>query len=321
MRVVLVGGTGFIGRHTVGALREAGHGVLLVSRGVRTAPDGVEAARGDAVIGELPLQLMRGSDALINLIGIRREEGAQTFARAHVEAVQHLLNAARELGIRRFIHVSVVSCRPGPGHAYLDSKWRGEELVRGSGLDFTILKPGLVYGSGDEVLTQLVRLVRFSPIFPLPGNGGGILQPVDVRDVALGIVRSLAEKAAVGQSYDIVGPERMPFREMVHRVAAGLSLGIRTLKTPASLARAGVVVMERLFRSPPVTVSQVRMLQEGLFGDAGPARGQLGLHPRPLTRHAIRELAAEITPLLPFNLRGRRARGERPGGDAAGGDE
>ena len=143
MKVIVAGGTGFLGRHVTAALHAAGYRAVLLARGTRepALADGVEVVRCDVGAGPIPLEPLRGSDAIINLVGIKREEGQQTFARVHVDATRHLLAAAKALGLRRFVHVSVVCSRPDARSAYHDTKWQAEQLVRASGLDFTILKP------------------------------------------------------------------------------------------------------------------------------------------------------------------------------------
>ena len=124
MRVIIAGGTGFLGRHVTAALLAAGHAVLLLARGTRpaVAADGVEVVSADVAAGAVPPEALRGGDAIVNLIGIKREQGAQTFERVHVEATRHLIEAARASGIRRFIQVSVVCSRPDPRSAYHDTK-------------------------------------------------------------------------------------------------------------------------------------------------------------------------------------------------------
>src|SRR5258707_15330780 len=127
----------------------------------------------------VPTGALRGCDALVNLAGIKREDGSQTFEAVHVEATRRLLAACGEAGVRRFVHVSVVCSRPDPTSPYHDTKWRGETLVQASGLDVTILKPAVVYGAGDDMLTHLVKMIRFAPLFPIVGRGDSLLQAVD----------------------------------------------------------------------------------------------------------------------------------------------
>jgi NADH dehydrogenase len=305
MRVIIAGGTGFLGRHVAGALVGAGHSVLLLARGTRPtlAGDGIEILRTDVATGALPLEAMRGSDALVNLIGIKREQGTQTFERVHVESTRHLVEAAKVLGVRRLVHISVVCSRPDPGSAYHDTKWRGEELVRAAGLDDTILKPGVIYGPGDDMVTHLVKMIRFAPVFPVVGRGDSLLQPVHVGDVAAAAVGALGNDRSIGKRYDVVGPERLTLRAVVETVARGVGLPLRVVGTPIWFQRAAVALMNALFRNPLSTPAQLQMLIDGLYGDPAPARDDLGVEPRPFTVEEVRKLAGPIPPLFGVSLR------------------
>jgi len=320
MRVVVSGGTGFLGRHVTEALRAAGHAVVLVARGSRAvaAADGVEVVRADVAAGRLPVESLRGADAVVNLIGIKREQGAQTFERAHVEATRHLVEAARSQNVRRFVQISVVRCRPDPASPYHDSKWRAEELVRSGGLAWTILRPGVIYGPGDDMVTHLVKMIRFAPVFPVVGRGDSLLQPVHAGDVAAAVAGALANDRSVGKTYDVVGPERMSLRAVVETVARGVGLPLRVVGTPVWFQRAAVGVMNALFRNPLSTPAQLRMLIDGLYGDPAPAREDLGVEPRPFTADEVRRLAATIPSLFGVSLR-RAGRGAGAPADQDGG--
>jgi NADH dehydrogenase len=316
VKVLVAGGSGFLGRHVVAAVRERGHAVIVLARGTRPLPEGAPAILGDAARGPLPLEHLAGCEAIVNLAGIKHEEGSQTFEAVHVEATARLLEAARAAGIRRFVHVSVVCSRPDPKNAYHDTKWRAEELVRASGLPATILKPGVVYGPGDDMVTHLVKMIRFAPVFPVVGAGDSILQPVDVRDVAEAVAAALERHGTRGRSYEIVGPDRLPLREVVRTVARGLGLPLLIVPTPIVLQRIAVRAMTALTRRPLSTPAQLRMLIDGLYGDPEPARRDLGVAPRRFTVEAVRSLEAPIPPLLGFSLRlvDRREGAERLAG-------
>jgi len=312
VKVLVAGGSGFLGRHVVAALHEHGHAVIILARGTRSLPDDVETILGDATREPLPLERLAGCEAIVNLAGIKREEGSQTFEAVHVEATRRLLDAARTLRIQRFVHVSVVCSRPDPRSAYHDTKWRAEELVRASGLPATILKPGVIYGPGDDMVTHLVKMIRFAPVFPVVGAGDSILQPVDVRDVAEAVVAALERDESRGRSYEIVGPDRLPLREVVRTVARGLGLPLLIAPTPIALQRIAVRVMTALTRRPLSTPAQLQMLIDGLSGDPDPARRDLGIAPRRFTAEAVQSLESPIPPLFVFSLRlvHRRARSE-----------
>lgn len=308
MKVIIAGGTGFLGGHVGSALRDAGHEMVLLARGSRElAPaTGVTVLPCDVASGLPPLEqlpeLLKGSGAIVNLIGIKREQGEQTFERVHVNATAHLIRLAKALSIR-LVHVSVVASRPDPKSKYHDTKWRAEELVKQSALDFTILRPGVIYGPGDDMTTHLVKMIRFAPLFPVVGKGQSVLQPVHARDVARAILAALERPVAIGKSYDIVGPARMTEREVVRTVAQGMSLRLWMVNTPIWFHRMAVRAMNVLMRSPLATPAQLQMLIDGLYGDPEPARKDLSLEPIPFTQESVRALAAPIPPLFGFSLR------------------
>jgi uncharacterized protein YbjT (DUF2867 family)/membrane protease YdiL (CAAX protease family) len=312
MRIVVAGGSGFLGRHVVEALQARGHDVLVIARGRQEAPPGTERLICDLARGPVPVERLRGAGAVINLAGIKREAGRQTFEAVHVAATSRLIAGGHEAGIRRFVHVSVVCSRPDARSAYHDTKWRAEQAVRGSGLEFTILKPGVIYGSGDDMVTHLVRMIRFAPVFPIVGAGASLLQPVDVRDVAEAVAAALDRPRSIGGTYDVVGPDSMTLGEVVRTVAQGAGLPLRILPTPVPLMRAAVRLMDGLTSAPLSTPAQLQMLIDGLTGDPRPARRDLGLAPRPFTAESVRALEGGIGPLFGFSLRmvGDRAHSE-----------
>jgi len=311
MNVVIAGGTGFLGTHVSQELKRQGHSVLLLSRGTReaSAADREQSVVCDVAAGDLPLEPLKGRGAVVNLVGIKREEGDQTFERVHVEATRNLIAAAKNVGIRRFIHISVVCSRPDPESGYHDTKWRAEELVRSSGLDFTILKPGVIFGKGDDMVTHLVKMVRFAPLFPVVGKGDSILQPVCATEVAVAVAAALERRESVGKCYDIVGPERMTLRQVVRTVAEGMGLRTWIINTPVWLQHLSVKWMNAVFRNPLSTPAQLQMLIDGLAGDPEPAKIELSLCTRGFSRESVKELEGPIPPLFGFSLRlltGRR---------------
>jgi nucleoside-diphosphate-sugar epimerase len=305
MKVLVAGGSGFLGQHVVSELISRGHRVVVLSRGTRKPIDaeGVECIACDVAAGDLPLDRMRECDALVNLIGIKREVAAQTFARVHVEATKHLIEAAREARLKRFVHVSVIAARPDPCNGYHDTKWQAEKLVRESGLDFTIMKPGVIYGPGDDMITHLVKMIRFCPLFPVVGSGDSILQPVSGRDVARVVAASLERDVSIGKTYEIVGPERMMLRDVVRTVASGTSLNVWIIPTPIWFQRVSVRLMNALVRNPLSTPAQLQMLIDGLSGNPEPVATELGVQTDPFQARTVAELQGSIPPLFGFTLR------------------
>jgi len=286
----VVGGTGFLGRHVVAALEAAGWSLRILSR--RT---GFNASRPTT-------RLFDGVDAVINLAGIKREEGTQTFEAVHVQLVRNLVASMKSAGVRRLIHISVVVARSSPDLPYHDSKWRGEDIVKASGLDCTILRPGVIYGEGDDMLAHLSLMIRTAPIFPIVGNGSSPMRPVDVRDVAAAVIAAL-QKPCPGSVYEIVGPDRIDLRNVVRTVAEGLNLPVWICPVPVAFMRVPVRIMEAVMEQPLSTSAQLEMLVEGLDGDPAPAKRDLGLSTTPFTAAHVQPILDRTNRAVPLSLR------------------
>jgi len=278
----VVGGTGFLGRHVVPALRAAEWDVRVLSR--RT---GCDARRIDP-------EALRGCDAVVNLAGIKREEGEQTFQAIHVDLVARIIEAMKTAGVRRLVHISDVVARPDTTLPYHDTKWKGEGLVRASGLEWTILRPGVIYGVGDDMLAHLGKMINAAPVFPIVNDGSAPMMPIHAGDVAAGVVAALARPASAGKTYDLVSPDRMTLRDVVRRTATALGRAVWIVPTPVGLMRLPVRIMEAAMKQPLSTRAQLAMVAEGLPGDPGPARAELGVEAAPFTPEKIRPMVRRI---------------------------
>ncbi len=265
MRVFVTGGTGFVGRHVVAALLEAGHRVdVLVRPGSPRAgglPEGAEVVEGDLLDGGLA-ELLPPVDAIVHLVGIIRESPRRgvTYERFHVEATRNVVEAARARGVRRLVHMSAQGAAADGPTGYFRSKARAEEIVAGSGLDFTIFRPAVIFGAGDSFVGMLGGQVRGLPVVPVIGDGGYRLQPVSVADVARGFVEALDRPETVGETYCVSGPETFSYDELLDAVARGLGKErARKAHLPLGLMRPVIRALEKL---PffPITTDQLTML-------------------------------------------------------------
>ena len=221
--ILVTGGTGFVGQEVVRELLALGYKVRLLVRHPQAATPfinhpGVEIVEGDALKPETLPAAMTGVRAVIHLIGILAETRRVTFEQAHVEALRHLLTAARKAGVTRWIQMSALGTRREAGSRYHLTKWEAEELVRQSGLDWTIFRPSLIYGHDerDRVLNLLQMVLSF-PLHcvPLFNGGGALVQPVSVREVAHCFAHAPSNQESIGRTYDLVGPVSFSWREMV----------------------------------------------------------------------------------------------------------
>lgn len=303
LQVLVTGGTGFVGRAVLAALRDAGHHARILvrrptnprTRGLADRP-GTEPVVGDVLDPASLARALPGCDAVIHLVGIISEIGRNTFENAHTVATRNVLDAARGAGVRRHVQMSALGTRPDAASRYHRTKWAAEEAVRGSGLDWTILRPSLIYGAEDHFTNLLARLARFSPLLPVMGPGHGLLQPVAVEAVALAFVRALTEPAAVGRTFDLCGPDRLTFNEVLDAILAASGRRRLKLHVPLALARLQARGLEFVFptllrRAAPLNRDQLIMLQEDNVGDPAPANALFHLPTERFTDGVRRHLS------------------------------
>ncbi len=268
MRVLLIGGSGFLGTHVARALRAAGHEVSVLSRRGRGPLPGVRYLEGDAARNRGLAEAVAGAVAAVYLAGIIRERD-QTFEAVHVRGVEHAVRAMRDAGVRRLLHVSALGARRGTKSRYFETKARGEAIVRESGLDWTIFRPSLIFGEGDAFFGKILKgLVRMPlPFIPLVGSGEYPFRPVWAGDVAGAMRQSLERPKTIGEAYDLVGPREYPYRELVRLVRDALGSKKPLLSLP-------VWFFALLARLPaaPITRDQLYMLLLGNTGDPAKMR-------------------------------------------------
>lgn len=297
MRIMVLGAGGFIGRSIVAELTGHGHQVVAVLRPGRTAdtiPSGADVVLLDLAQATTPdhwHQALRGVDMVINAAGILR--GAQMEA-VHVTMPAALHRAARQADVRRVILISAISARPDVPTDYADSKLRGEDALRQSGLDWTILRPSLVYGEGSYGGTSLLRGLAALPWrVPLPGQGQFAFSPIHVRDLARAVRLVCEDERHAGQVLAPCGPETLSLRDLLGRYRRWLGFGeARFLPVPMPLMRVLGRLGDWLGQGPASTNSLVQLVAGNEGDGAGFARA-LGFAPRSLGE-ALRESPAQV---------------------------
>jgi uncharacterized protein YbjT (DUF2867 family) len=286
MKVFVTGGTGFVGREVVRQLLAEGHTVRILARlsNADGLPAGVEVKRGDVTDPASFADGMTGVDAVIHLVGIISECGAGTYENVHTVGTAGILANSMSAGVRRFIQMSALGTRPGATSRYHRSKWAAEELVRKSGLDWTIFRPSVIYGPEDHFVNLFARISRWSPALPVIGDGKTKLQPGPVGDVARCFVASLSEPRSIGQTYDLCGADRLTLPEVLDAILEVAGRLRIKLRIPMPIAKLQAAALETIYplvlrRAPPLNRDQLIMLGEDNVGDPQPANALFGLKP------------------------------------------
>jgi uncharacterized protein YbjT (DUF2867 family) len=298
MKVFVTGASGFVGRSVVARLHADGHAVTALVRPNSLRPlapaDNLEIVSGDIRDAALTARAARGCDAAIHLAGIIREHGANTFQAVHVDGTDHAVSACRSGGIRRLIHMSAHGAALGAESAYLRSKEAGESIVRESGLDWTILRPGVIHGPRGEFTIAMARMVARTGPVPLIGRGLQMVQPIWVEDVARLMAGALGLSATVGRTFEVGGPDLLEFREFL-QIIARVILGRekRQLPIPTFAVRAGAWVAAHTVHDPPITPDELRMLLAAVPCDIRPMLDAFAVQPAPFEA-TLASYAAEL---------------------------
>lgn len=286
-RILIVGGTGFIGRHIAGRLIAAGHSVMAAGRG------DVDIARDDAA--RLRAKVA-GFDVVVNCAGLVRDEGANTMDAVHAEGAMRLFSACIETGVARFIHISALGAAPRGETDYQRSKGTAEAFFtdadpHGARIDWRVLRPSVVVGRGGASTRWLLAAAAF-PALPRIGREDWRFQPVHVDDLAE-LVTRLAEGANSARMIDVVGPEPMTAYELT-RVLRNW-LGLRptgSVKIPDRLFEMATEIGGR-FTSGPLNPDVVKMLAGGNVSDPAALTAALGRPPRSIRTALAEEPASE----------------------------
>ena len=299
LSIAVLGGTGFLGTRLVARLIREGHRVTVLSRDreqhkhLLVLP-GLTLENCDVHLQAQLAERLRGQEVVINLVGILNERGfgGAGFRRAHSDLAQTVLRAARSAGVTRLLQVSALKAAPDAPSHYLRSKGEAEKLIReqNAGLDWTILRPSVMFGPGDSFLNRFARLLASIPlIFPL-ARPNTRFQPVSVDDVVAALVVSLHGGATSRQTYELGGPHIYSLRDIVSLVAKLTQRRRLIIGLPNALARLQGLVMD-FVPGRPFSSDNYRSLKvDSVCAENGFAK--LGIKPQSMVASARQYLGA-----------------------------
>lgn len=282
------GGTGFIGTEIVRELCRAGYRVKVASR----VPERAFDLKPCGSVGQVTAiacngaqdqidHAIAGCDVVINLVGILYEKGKNRFQVIHVDWPERIARACQAHNVDRLVHLSALGVDRASSH-YARTKKQGEEAVRRFMPNAIILRPGLVFGPGDQLFNRFARLAQFLPALPLIGGGKTRFQPVYVGDVADAVMAALRRAESPGKTYELGGPDILSLKDIYQKIFAITHQRCAMVPVPWPLAMLQGAILG-LLPHPPLTADQVESLKtDNVVQEGAPGLKDLGITPTAL---------------------------------------
>jgi NADH dehydrogenase len=285
MVVLVTGSTGFLGRKVVQELLKRNHQVrcLVHTPGRERVfePRSVDVQYGAVTDPDALASACRGVDAIIHLVAIILQRGQSTFNLINRQGTANLVAAASAAGtVKELIMISAIGATSNRRYPYLFSKWQAERAVIESGLPYTIIRPSLIFGEGDEFINALASLVRIFPVVPVIGTGRNRFQPIQVEDVARCIVSAMGRGDLKGKTVEIGGPEQLSYNEIIGLLASTLQKRRLRFHVPPLLVWPNVMLMQKLLPRPPLNTEELRMLSIRNVAELDTVEKEFGFKPR-----------------------------------------
>ena len=291
MKIVVAGGTGFLGRHITKALLDAGHDITVLGRNpgkVSRIPEcaGTNATRGDVTQPDTLPGTMDGADAVVGCVQfpnhpVEVPRKGLTYDHYDYRGTENLLVEAKRAGVERYVYLSGAGANTASDKTWYRAKGFAERAIRSSGLRFAIIRPSWAYGPEDRALNRLAKIARFSPVVPRLGVKPQHIQPVSADDIGLTFRRVFERDAAWGETFELGGPDVMTMQEILETLLRVIGKSRLIVPVPLPLAKLGTAPL-KLLPSPPMTPHGIEFAaQEGVV-DISLLEKVLDVHPVPL---------------------------------------
>ncbi|SEW02712.1 complex I NDUFA9 subunit family protein [Natrinema salifodinae] len=264
MDVLVAGGTGFIGTNLCAELAERGHRVTALSRSPDDGdlPPGVEAAMGDVGAYDSIVDTVAGRDAVVNLVSLSplyQPRGDKSHEEVHLGGTENLVRAAEEGGVDRFLQLSGLGADPDGDTAFIRAKGKAEAVVRSADLDWTIVRPSVVFGDGGEFV-EFTKTLTTPYVTGLPGGGKTRFQPIWVGDLVPMLADALEDDAHVGEIYELAGPQILTLADVTELAYAAEGKDVTIVPIPMGLAKLGLSAIDSV-PGVPFGADQARSLE------------------------------------------------------------
>ena len=270
MRIIVTGGTGFVGRKLVNRLLAKDHSVTVIAR--REPAEDIFDADVTFLAGSVhdPISLegaFQGADVVYHLVGIIAETKTDTFEKTVAQGTRNVVDACLRTKVTKLLYLSAMGTSIEAPTAYHRTKFAAEQAVTASGIDFVIFRPSVIFGPGDGFVSLLTRLIKMSPVTPVIGDGKYKLQPVYIDDVVLAMVQSLATPEAIGKIIELGGPEKLEYLEILNIIKRVLGKSRVNFHIPIWVMKPIAVCLEKIIKPAPITRDQLAMMKMGNTGD------------------------------------------------------
>ncbi len=316
-RILVLGGTGFVGRSVCEKLVErhggAGRGIVVPTRRLghgrhlQMLP-ALQLVEADLHDDAQLARLVAGCGAVVNLVAVLQGD-ERRFRHVHVELPRRIAAACRTAGVKRLVHVSALGVAEDAPSRYLRSKAQGEKVLKEAGLDLTILRPSVIFGAHDRLLNLFAALQAVAPLVPLAGADSRY-QPVWVDDVARAVVRCLDDASTIGQTYECAGPDVFTLRQIVQSAGRWAGHSRAVIGLPGTLATLQAVAMELLPGEPLMSRDNLASMRvPNVASGTLPGLAALGIQPAAMAAIAPGYLAPGQGPARLDAWRARARRG------------
>ncbi len=287
--ILITGATGYIGQHLVTRLIAQGERPRCLVRDMKKAAslfpaDKVELVQGATIASATLAAAVEGIDTIVHaafLTADRKESPQNHYEETNVQGTENIIQAAKKAGVKRIIEISGLGTKPDKPGSYMQGRYLSEQMLIESGLDWTIIRPSVLFGKGSSFIKGLTDLLRTSPVVPLIGGGKTLFQPILVDDVVSVIIKVLEELERTNKKiYAIGGPEYYSFSQVFDELLQAMHKHKLKVYTPTPLVGIGAAVMEAVLPKPPLTKAAMMLFSFDNITDLNSVERDFGFRPQ-----------------------------------------